>query len=242
MIQQMNMQTFNIYIDESCHLEHDLSNIMSVGYIKVPEDLSSKMKVEIKKIKRSHGIVSEIKWNTISNTKVDLYKELIDYFFTQPLQFRCLLMKHKDRLQHQVFNEGRHDIYYDKMIFYLLANPWLNSNSDRYKVFLDIKDTRGREKIKMLNEIFTNKFSGKSPFIWFQHIRSFDSQFIQLTDVFIGAITYKSRNLHLKEGSSKAKIELIRYLEEKSGYDLDSGTSPGEQKFNIFDHQPRRMS
>jgi hypothetical protein len=236
------MSNYNIYIDESCHLEHDLSNIMSVGYIKVPSDSASKIKEELKKIKRSHGVVSEIKWNTISNTKVDLYKELIDYFFKQPLQFRCLLMKHKDRLEHQKFNEGRHDIYYDKMIFYLLANQWLNSNIDRYRVFLDIKDTRGREKLDMLKEIFTNKFGGESPFIWFQHIRSFDSQFIQLTDIFIGAITYKSRELNLKEGASKAKIEILRYLEERSGYDLDKGTVPFEQKFNIFDHQPRRIS
>lgn len=236
------MQTFNIYIDESCHLEHDLSNIMSVGYIKVQDDLSTEMKIEIKKIKRAHGVVSEIKWNTISNTKADLYKELIDYFFTHPLQFRCLLMKHKDRLQHQVFNEGRHDVYYDKLIFYLLANPWLNSNADKYKVFLDIKDTRGREKVKMLNEIFSNKFGEENPYKYFQHIRSFDSQFIQLTDIFIGAITYKARGLHTIEGGSKAKKELVKYLEERSGYDLDSGTSPWEAKFNIFDHQPRRIS
>ena len=236
------MTEYNLYIDESCHLEHDLSNIMSVGYMKVPKDECLKMKMDIKQIKRSHGIVTEIKWNTISNTKVSLYKELIDYFFTNKIQFRCLLMKHKDRLKHQVFNEGRHDIYYDKMIFYLLANSWLNNNVDRYRVFLDIKDTRGRDKLKMLDEIFTNKFGGKSPFIQFQHIRSFDSQFIQLTDIFIGAITYKARNLHQLEGSSKAKIELVRYLEEKSGYDLDSGTSPWEEKFNIFDHQPRRLS
>jgi len=236
------MIAYNIYIDESCHLEHDLSNIMTVGYIKVPEEEQLKFKDAIKRIKRSHGVVSEIKWNTISNTKVNLYKELIDYFFANKMQFRCLLMKHKDRLQHQVFNEGRHDIYYDKMIFYLLANSWLNNNQDKYKVYLDIKDTRGRDKVKMLNEIFTNKFKGQSPFVHFQHIRSFDSQFIQLTDIFIGAITYKARGIHQLANSSKAKQELVKYLEEKSGYDLDSGTSPWEEKFNIFDHQPRRVS
>ena len=28
------MTEFNLYIDESCHLEHDLSNVMTVWYIK----------------------------------------------------------------------------------------------------------------------------------------------------------------------------------------------------------------
>lgn len=236
------MIEYNLYVDESCHLEHDLSNVMTVGYIKVPAEDVPKMKNEIKAIKRNHGILHELKWNTVSNTKGALYKELIDYFFEKPLQFRCLLIKNKDRLQHQVFNEGRHDIYYDKMIFYLLANQWLNNTSDNYKVFLDIKDTRGREKLKMLDEIFQNKFHGNSPYKWFQHIRSFDSQFIQLADIFIGAITYKSRELIKVEGANKTKIELVQYLEQKSGYDLDSGTAPWESKFNIFDHQPRRIS
>lgn len=41
---------------------------------------------------------------------------------------------------------------------------------------------------------------------------------------------------------SLAKKELINYIEMKSGYVLDEGTEPGEIKFNIFDHQPRKRN
>ena len=34
----------------------------------------------------------------------------------------------------------------------------------------------------------------------------------------------------------------INYIEMKSGYVLDEGTEPGEIKFNIFDHQPRKRN
>jgi hypothetical protein len=236
------MSIYNIYIDESCHLEHDTSNIMTVGYIKVADSDAQSIKDEIKAIKRKYGVLQELKWNTMSNTSVAMYKELIDYFFDKPLYFRCLIVKYKDRLQHQVYNEGRHDIFYDKMIFYLLSNHWLNNTQDEYKVFLDIKDTRGREKLVLLNEIFNNKFQNQSPFKHFQHIRSHESQFIQLTDILIGAVTYKARKLHLLDTSSAAKKEIVRYLELKSGYDIDESTEPWETKFNIFDHQPRRQS
>lgn len=234
------MSKFNFYIDESCHIEHDLSNVMCIGYLKVAESEMLKLKEEIKAIKANHGILHELKWNTISNTKLDMYKELIDYFFASPIDFRCVLVKYKDRLKHDEYNQGRHDIFYDKMVFYLLANVWLNPNTDEYRVFLDIKDTKGREKLNKIDDIFTNKYHGESPFKTFQHIRSHESQFVQLVDIFIGAITYKARGLCNKEEGSSAKKELVRYIEVKSGYSIDEGTEPWETKFNIFDHQSRK--
>lgn len=51
-----------------------------------------------------------------------------------------------------------------------------------------------------------------------------------------------SAGLHLKKDGSLAKKELINYIEMKSGYVLDEGTEPGEIKFNIFDHQPRKRN
>lgn len=239
----MDKKRFAFYLDESCHLEHDHFPVMCIGYIKVPEDNSDALKQRIKCIKREYGILHEIKWNTISNTHIEMYKELIDCFFDSEMEFRCILVKYKDRLDNQSFNNGEHDNFYYKMIYYLLVNPYTNPReSVDYRVFLDIKDTKGRAKLNKIHEIFKNKFHGKSPFISFQHIRSHESQFIQLADFFIGAVTYKARGLHLLETGSQAKKELINYLEMKSGYLLDEGTEPGEIKFNIFDHQPRKRN
>ena len=46
----------------------------------------------------------------------------------------------------------------------------------------------------------------------------------------------------MKKDGSPAKKELVNYIEMKSGYVLDEGTEPGEVKFNIFDHQPRKRN
>ena len=239
----MNKDQLTFYIDESCHLEHDHFPVMCIGYIKVPKEQTEEMKQCIKAIKRRHNILHEIKWNTISNTHIDMYKELIDYFFDSNMEFRCILVKYKDRLDNLSFNNGEHDNFYYKMIYYLLVNPYTNPSAmNNYRVFLDIKDTKGRAKLNKIQEVFSNKFHGKSPFLSFQHIRSHESQFIQLADFFIGAVTYKARGLHLKKDGSLAKKELINYIEMKSGYVLDEGTEPGEIKFNIFDHQPRKRN
>lgn len=239
----MDKERFVFYIDESCHLEHDHLPVMCIGYIKVPENRAEDLKQKIKAIKREYGILHEIKWNTVSNTHVKMYKKLVDYFFDSEMEFRCILVKYKNRLDNLSFNNGEHDNFYYKMIYYLLVNPYTNpSDTNDYRVFLDIKDTKGRTKLNKIQEVFSNKFYGKSPFLSFQHIRSHESQFIQLADFLIGAVTYKARNLHLSAEGSPAKKELINYIEMKSGYVLDEGTEPGEIKFNIFDHQPRKRN
>ena len=111
----MNKEQFTFYIDESCHLEHDHFPVMCIGYIKVPKEQTEEMKQCIKAIKRGHNILHEIKWNTISNTHIDMYKELIDYFFDSNMEFRCILVKYKDRLDNLSFNNGEHDNFYYKM-------------------------------------------------------------------------------------------------------------------------------
>lgn len=94
---------------------------------------------------------------------------------------------------------------------------------------MDIKDTRGKERLSQIKTVFENKYYGESPFIHFQHIRSDENEFLQLTDLFIGAITYKSRKEHEKEGASSVKNEVIAYLEEKSGYLLNEVQNLGKR-------------
>ncbi len=236
------MSTKNLYIDESCHLEHDGFPVMCVGYTKINAMDYEELKETVKSIKLKHNAPTEIKWNKLSKSRIELYKELIDFFFEAPIHFRCILVKYKQKLNHEAFNKGDHDSFYYKLVYFLLNSSTNPPNGNDYRVYMDIKDTRGKERLAQITTVFENKHHGESPFIHFQHIRSDENEFLQLTDLFIGAITYKSRKEHEKEGASAVKNEVIAYLEEKSGYLLDEGTEPWEEKFNIFDHQPKSKS
>lgn len=230
---------YDIFIDESCHLENDSLPVMCIGYIKVKSTDYENLKQELNSILKKHRINRELKWNKFSESKLDLYFELVDFFFKNPLEFRSVLVKYKERLNHKDFNQGLYDNFYYKLMYFLIRPN--NIDGEKYRVFIDIKDTRGREKLKKINEIFNNKYSGHSPFILFQHLHSIDNIFIQLADFFIGAITYKSRvSLGDISNPTKHKLDFINYLEQKSGFLLDEGTEPWEVKFNIFDHQPKQ--
>jgi Protein of unknown function (DUF3800) len=235
------MSVKNIYIDESCHLEHDGFPVMCIGYTKLEDDQYELLKEGIKSIKLKHKSPTEIKWNKLSLSRLGLYKELIDYFFVKPINFRCILVKYKDKLNHADFNQGDHDNFYYKLAYFLLNSATNPPNGNEYRVYFDIKDTRGKERLSKIKTVFENKHHGQSPFVHFQHIHSLENEFLQLTDLFIGAITYKSRKEDEKENASEVKRAIVQYLEQKSGYVLDEGTEPWEEKFNIFDHQPKAL-
>jgi hypothetical protein len=213
--------------------------VMCIGYTKIQRNEYLALKEKIKSLKLQYKTPTEIKWNTLSLSRLDFYKALVDLFFENDIDFRCILIKNKQKLDHKEFNQGDHNNFYYKSVYLLLKNSHTNTPCNEYYVMLDIKDTQGRDRLRKMEEVFCNQYNGKSPFVSFQHIHSHENEFIQLTDFFIGAITYTARGEHKKTNASKVKVDIINYIEQKSGYHLDEGTEPWEQKFNIFDFQPK---
>ena len=117
----------------------------------------------------------------------------------------------------------------------LLLNNKIHKDQNEYKVYLDVKDTRGKSRIKLLQNELEEKHEGNSPFSYFQHLHSNENEFLQLTDLFIGAICYKARNEAKKEKPSPIRLKVVEYIEELSGYVLDDSTEPWETKFYIDD-------
>ena len=74
---------YNIYCDESCHLEHDREKIMVIGGIKIKANSRRRINNDIKEIKNKHRIseYAEIKWNKVSSCNYKYFMDLIDYFF-----------------------------------------------------------------------------------------------------------------------------------------------------------------
>ena len=74
---------FNIYCDESCHLEHDGINVMVLGSIWCPQSKLKEINHRIQEIKARNGIKkeAELKWTKLSPSQQDAYLDLINYFF-----------------------------------------------------------------------------------------------------------------------------------------------------------------
>lgn len=224
--------SYNIYCDESCHLEHDHQTAMVLGALWCPSSKVRECNVAIREIKASYGLSKgfEIKWTKVSPAGLDFYRGLIDYFFdNEHLHFRALIVPDKTKLDHAAYNQS-HDDWYYKMYFDLLKV--ILSPGSTYQIFLDIKDTRSATKVTKLHEVLTNSMYDFSRTIIhnLQNVHSHEIELLQLCDLLIGAVSYVNRGL----SGSKAKQELVRRMRERSGYRLTWTTLLKEEKVNLF--------
>lgn len=228
---------FNIYCDESCHLENDHQQVMVLGSIWCPLEKTKEISIRIREIKQRHGLPSsfEIKWQKVSPAKKLFYLDLVDYFFDDDdLHFRALIVPDKSRLRHSDFSQN-HDAWYYKMYFDMLKV--LLVPQAEYRIYLDIKDTRGADKIKELHDVLCNNMYDFERKIIrrVQTIRSHEVEQLQLADLLIGIISYANRSLETNLG----KLTLVERMRHRSGYNLTKSTLLREDKVNLFRWEAR---
>ncbi len=225
-------QIYNIYCDESCHLENDHHNVMVLGAVTCPLEKCRKVSVRIREIKNKHKLKKgfEIKWTKVSPAKLSFYREILDYFFDRDdLQFRAFIIPDKTKLNHEKFGQD-HNTWYYKMYFDMLKVIF--EPEGRYRIYLDIKDTCGAEKTAKLHDVLCNNIYDFSKKIIerIQLVRSEEIEILQLADLLIGAIAYVNREL----SGNSAKVALVNRMKEHSGYSLIRTTLLREKKVNLF--------
>lgn len=189
-----------------------------------------------KKHEKENRTYYELKWNKVSKSKLEYYKDVINYFFDDDdLHFRTLIVANKANIQHEKFNHT-HDTFYYKMYFGMLK-AILNPDLAHY-IYIDIKDTRSKEKVHKLEQVLrSDKYDYAKEIIKkVQQVRSHEVELIQLADLLVGALAYINRG----KNDSKPKNELIELIKHRSKYSLIKSTLLRESKFNIFIWEPQK--
>lgn len=229
----MSRSVYNLYCDESCHIEGDKIPVMVLGCVWTEIGEIKRINEQLRIIKRRHGLSStfETKWTKVSTGKLDFYTDVLEYFLSESkLRFRGILVPDKHKLDHARFGQN-HDDWYYKMYFMMLK--YVISPSHTYRVYLDVKDTRGGPKTRELHDVLCNNIHD------FNHrtverveqIRSHESEILQLTDLLIGAVGYAHRGLE----TSAAKQALLAQLRGRLGHkSLTQTASFSNTKFNLL--------
>lgn len=245
----MMKPTINIYCDESCHLQNDKEPVMVIGAVYCPIEKKEEIFERLYSFKVKHNLIPknkkndkdnrtyyELKWNKVSKSKIEYYKDVINYFFDDDdLQFRVLVVSNKTDINYEKFNHT-HDTFYYKMYFGMLKAILNPENS--HHIYIDIKDTKSKEKVHKLEQVLRNdKYDYSKEIIKkVQQVRSHEVEILQLTDLLVGATAYVNRGL----ANSKAKNELIQLIKHRSKYSLTKSTLLKERKFNVFIWEPQK--
>jgi hypothetical protein len=205
---------------------------MVLGAVWCPEDRRREIAERIREIKLRHKFAAnfEAKWTKVGQSKLAFYRDLVDFFFDDDdLHFRGLVVPDKSTLDHGAHSQD-HDTWYYKMYFTLLK-VCLDPHKT-YKIYIDIKDTRGAEKVKKLHDVLcTNAYDFSRKVIQdVKRVRSHEVEQMQLTDLIVGALGYLHRGL----SGSSAKLELIDRIRRRSRYSLTKNTLYAESKFNLL--------
>lgn len=232
-------RVFNLYCDESCHLEHDSSSVMGFGAICVDADSAREIGRELRAIKERAHCRGELKWTKVSGKNAGFYCDLVDYFFaSDALSFRALVVNGKERLDHGNYNHGSHDLFYYKMYYYLVRNVVEYDPGKLLHIYVDIKDTRSAERVHELRDVLRRSFhdpEGKR-IGRIQQIRSHESELLQLSDFLLGAVVYDSREM----AGNIAKKAVVKRITEHARHGLKATTAPWEAKFNLYHFWPRK--
>ena len=123
------------------------------------------------------------------------------------------------------------------MYFYMLRN--ILKPDHHYNIYLDIKDTRSAQKLSMLKDVLCNNvydFTRQMISI-IQNIHSYESEILQLADLFIGAISYYNRSL----SANVAKKNVVQSIINNAGQNLNRTSPPWVEKFNLFIFTPTEV-
>ncbi|MDE0208091.1 MAG: DUF3800 domain-containing protein, partial [Candidatus Tectomicrobia bacterium] len=104
-----DIQTINVYCDESCHLERDHIPVMAWGGVLCDRRHVPDLSRRIRAIKVEHGLRPEfeVKWTKVSPAKTGFYLALTDFFLSDDhLRFRGLVVPDKSQLDHERFDQS----------------------------------------------------------------------------------------------------------------------------------------
>lgn len=225
----------NIYLDESS-IDNPQNPYMVTGALFINRNKISEIRTVVDDMKKRCGFLGEIKWTKTDKTKLEFLKELTDYLIKLPsedLSFHCIVVK-KDGVDYEKYHKDDKELAFYKFIYILLSHRICNGFD--YYIYPDFKPNKLKERVKNLGE-FLNKY------IYFyknnssiRHIQSYDSKenlFIQLADLFIGAVGYHFNNTGGNSGV--AKDLMACYIAESIGKKRLNIKSPNtERKFNVW--------
>jgi type I restriction-modification system DNA methylase subunit len=225
--------TLHLYCDESRHLPHDSEPSLLLGLLECPAERAHALNAQLSALWAQHGLPKhfEAKWTKVSPGKLGFYRAVLEWFVaTEDVSFRALVLPDKQQVFTRVPKEKREDIYYS-LYYELLKNTITPGNS--YRAFLDIKDTRGREKLDELGRWLEMNYPSlkKEERPQLQHVRSHEIRLLQVTDLLLGAVGFARRPVAAND--SAAKRALVSLLEEKLNQKLTANSQAGMDKFSI---------
>ena len=234
------MKNINIYCDESRHTSGG-DDFMVIGAISCDRELKRELVHKVHLLQEKHKVQGEFGWKKLSPSRKEFYLELIQLFMENPLFFKCIVVD-KRELNHERYNNGDKELGFYKLYYQMLTG--LLESDQQYHIYVDWQVNQKEKRFSDLKFYLENK-KIQAIISCLEPISSETQPFIQLADLFMGAVGYQYNG----RKESSVKVEFCSQLAESlhglnSKYfrygKLDTFTGQNEKKINIFKWRARK--
>jgi hypothetical protein len=222
-------QNLVFFADEAC-ISQDRFTV--VGGVCIHRNNIPIVRKNLSAYRNKFNMTSELKWSKISNQKIEEYKALVDYFFwlnsSDIVHFHSLIFD-SHKANHGRFNNGCRDTGLSKLYYQLILHKFGGRYPDTdMAVCLDHRNSKTphEDLRRMLNAGVSKKFGiDKAPIKQVVSADSKKDDILQMNDVILGAVGAVRNGKHELVGGRAAKMELAKYVLQKSGlngFEVDS--------------------
>ena len=214
------MALMNVYADESCK---DAHRFLALGAIAIEHAFKPSALKLLSDVRAKYNTWGEVKWTKCSEAKLPFYKAFVDVFFdcaaTDDIHFHALYVD-THTFKNSVFNGGDREIGFNKLIYQLLLHKFgcKYGENNPMHVYLDARSSKHEpDSIRqMLNAEMLKRGVASYPFrrITFQDSKSTD--LLQLNDLLVGTVGYKSNRHDKVVGCATHKVRLAQHILDRA--------------------------
>ena len=144
------MTEYNLYCDESCHLEHDDSDVMVLGALIIPKDKRQEITENILQIKARYGVKArtEVKWTKASMPS----QSHNDWYYKMYFTMLNRLFDSTNTYNVYVDIKDTHSAQRTEKLEEVLANSHYDFNHECIKKVQPIRSDRRDQRSRMQGE------------------------------------------------------------------------------------------
>lgn len=232
-------RVYHIYCDESSHIGKQ-DYLLFAGMV-VEQTRLSQIEDEILSILTRWGVFGELKWGKISRTKLEVYKELLEYVWDKRpvVHFNAFVVRRSSldhwKLHGTSYNQALDNVQAEHISQMICAHI---QHGHRCDIYIDERQTLPALAAmqRHCNHLLSLEWDYPDETIRsIRSIDSHDSQLLQIADVLMGAIAFDINGLAFEENASPAKVEAMRFVQNLVGVsDFRQPIDYGSSQFAVW--------
>lgn len=239
------METWHIYIDESCTSERKLK-YMVFGGVMMRASVANELRQSITNWRSKEQFWEEIKYTKTDNLRLPVFKQFVDGMIGHSrrsrIEFRSMVVEKSTINAREHFNGDQNECYYSLMynhVFHCFAKNLCHD--DRLLIYLDQRFTKYKlSRLKLILNRGLRKELGLSHQV--DVVRSLECRdskkcdFVQMADIVAGTVALHHNQMgdrFSKRGI--AKLRLADHLSQLAGFNsLCLNTPPSIRHFGVW--------